>query len=48
MDKTRKLALEILYKIDKEGAYSNIVLNEMLNKNKNNLNKNGYWTNFGK
>lgn len=39
MDKTRKLALEILYKIDKEGAYSNIVLNEMLNKNKNNLNK---------
>lgn len=39
MDKTRKLALSILYKIDKEGAYSNIVLNEMLNKNKNNLNK---------
>jgi len=39
MDKTRKLALEILYKIDKEGAYSNILLNEMLNKNKNNLNK---------
>ena len=35
MDFSRKLALEALYKIDKEEAYSNIVLDELLNKNRN-------------
>ena len=35
MDFPRKLALEALYKIDKEDAYSNIVLDELLNKNRN-------------
>lgn len=35
MDFPRKLALEALYKIDKEEAYSNIVLDELLNKNRN-------------
>ncbi len=34
VDKTREIALKILYKIDKEGAYSNIALNEELDKNK--------------
>lgn len=37
IDKTRELALKILYKIDKENAYSNIALNEMLNQNKKEL-----------
>ena len=37
IDKTRELALKILYKIDKEKAYSNIVLNEMINQNKKEL-----------
>ena len=37
IDKTRELALKILYKIDKEKAYSNIVLNEMIRKNKKEL-----------
>ncbi len=37
MDFPRKLALEALYKIDKEEAYSNIVLDELLNKNRNML-----------
>ena len=37
IDKTRELALKILYKIDKEKAYSNIILNEMIKQNKNNL-----------
>ena len=37
MDFPRKLALEALYKIDKEEAYSNIVLDELLNKNRNTL-----------
>ena len=37
IDKTRELALKILYKIDKEKAYSNIVLNEMINQNKREL-----------
>lgn len=40
IDKTRELALKILYKIDKEQAYSNIVLNEEIKKNKNNLKEN--------
>ena len=33
MDKVREIALKTLYQIDQEGAYSNIVLNEMLQKN---------------
>lgn len=37
MDYPRKLALEALYKIDNEEAYSNIVLDELLNKNRNTL-----------
>ena len=37
IDKTREIALKALYKIDKEKAYSNIVLNEMIKQNKNNL-----------
>ena len=39
VDKAREVALKILYKIDKDKAYSNIVLNEMINKNKDILNK---------
>lgn len=38
IDKTRELALKILYKIDKEQAYSNIVLNEQIKENYKNLN----------
>ena len=38
IDKTRELALKILYKIDQEGAYSNIVLNEAIKENKKELN----------
>lgn len=34
MDKVRELALKILYKIDNEKAYSNIILNEEINKNR--------------
>lgn len=37
MDYPRKIALEALYKIDNEEAYSNIVLDELLNKNRNAL-----------
>ena len=37
IDKTRELALKILYKIDKEQAYSNIALNEEINQNRNKL-----------
>ena len=33
IDKTREIALKILYKIDKEQAYSNIVLNEEIKQN---------------
>ena len=39
IDKTRELALKILYKIDKEQAYSNIVLNEVIKQNRQNLNE---------
>ena len=39
MDKVRELALKILYKIDNEKAYSNIVLNEEINKNKKIINE---------
>lgn len=38
VDKSRELALKILYKIDKEQAYSNIVLNEMIKQNRKSLN----------
>ena len=37
IDKARDLALQTLYKIDIEGAYSNIILDEMIRKNRNNL-----------
>lgn len=37
IDKTRQLALEILYKIDNQQAYSNIVLNEEINNNRKKL-----------
>ena len=36
VDKAREIALKILYRIDKENAYSNIVLNEVLNENRKN------------
>lgn len=32
IDKTREIALKILYRIDKEKAYSNIVLNKLYDK----------------
>ena len=38
MDKARNVALKVLYKIDKEKAYSNIELNHELNKNRERLN----------
>lgn len=38
IDKTREIALKTLYKIDKEKAYSNIVLNEIIKDNKHVLN----------
>lgn len=37
IDKTREIALKILYRIDKEKAYSNIVLNQVIRQNKNDL-----------
>lgn len=37
IDKKRELALKILYKIDKEQAYSNIVLNEEIKQNRKSL-----------
>ena len=37
IDKTREIALKILYKIDKDNAYSNIGLKEEINKNRNKL-----------
>ena len=39
MDKVRETALKILYKIDKENAYSNIVLDDEINKNRSKLNE---------
>ena len=39
VDKAREVDLKILYKIDKDEAYSNISLNEIVNKNKEILNK---------
>jgi len=41
IDKVRELALKVLYKIDKEDAYSNIELNEQIKQNrKNSITKN--------
>lgn len=39
IDKAREVALKTLYKIDKEEAYSNIALDEMLKQNRNHLNE---------
>lgn len=39
MDKAREIALKTLYKIDKENAYSNIVLGQMLQQNRRELNE---------
>lgn len=39
IDKAREIALKVLYRIDKERAYSNIALDEELKKNRNNLNE---------
>ena len=39
IDKAREIALKALYKIDKENAYSNIVLDEELKQNEKNLNE---------
>ena len=39
VDKAREVTLKILYKIDKEKAYSNIELNKQINQNKNSLNE---------
>ena len=38
IDKAREIALKALYKIDKEQAYSNIVLNEEIKQNRNKIN----------
>ena len=38
VDKAREIALKILYKIDKEDAFSNIVLDEKINENRKKLN----------
>ena len=38
MDKAREIALKVLYKIDKENAYSNIILNDEINKNRKDIN----------
>ena len=38
IDKTREIALKILYKINQEKAYSNIVLNKYINENRKQLN----------
>ena len=39
IDKAREVALKILYKIDEEGAYSNIAVDEMIKQNRKNLNE---------
>lgn len=39
VDKARETALKILYKIEKDGAYSNIALDEEIKNNRNNLNE---------
>ncbi len=37
VDKVREIALKTLYKIDEEKAYSNLILDEMINQNKNKI-----------
>lgn len=39
VDRARETALKILYKIEKEGAYSNIALDEEIKNNRNKLNE---------
>lgn len=39
IDKTREIALKVLYKIDKENAYSNIALDEAINQNRKIINE---------
>ena len=39
LDKAREITLKILYRIEKEGAYSNIALDEEIKNNRNNLNE---------
>ncbi len=39
IDKTREIALKVLYKIENEDSYSNIALNEAIKENKDRLNK---------
>lgn len=39
MDKAREIALKVLYKIEKEQAYSNIALDEAINNNRKNINE---------
>lgn len=39
IDKVREMALRVLYEIDENKAYSNIVLDEEINKNRNKLNE---------
>ena len=39
IDKTRQIALEILYKIDAQKSYSNIILDEKINQNRKILNE---------
>lgn len=39
IDNTREIALKILYKIEKDGAYSNIALDEEIKNNKNKINE---------
>ena len=46
IDKVRELALKVLYKIDKEEAYSNIALNEIINANREKLTPKRYRTNI--
>ena len=36
IDLPREIALKALYKIEKENAYSNLVLDEIIKENKNN------------
>ncbi len=35
INKAREIALKVLYKVEKEDAYSNIALNQLLKENKN-------------
>ena len=39
IDKAREIALKVLHDIDENGAYSNIALDEEINKNRNKLNE---------